>query len=83
MTFAFQAPDHTGAVRTLFHGPQDVNDIDLAGARNANDFYVRRIIQAHRTCQVRGGVTSEIAAKCNDNRLKIFAHSFLSCYENA
>jgi hypothetical protein len=78
MAFALQAPDHTGAIRAFFHGPQDMDDIDFAGTRNSNDFYVRRIIQSHRTCQVRGGVPSEIAAKCNYNRLKIFAHNFLS-----
>jgi hypothetical protein len=58
-----------------------VDDIDLAGTRNPNDFYVRRIIQSHRTCQVRGGVTSEIAAKRNNNRFKIVAHNFLSLKE--
>jgi hypothetical protein len=54
-----------------------VDDIDLAGTRNSNDLYVRRIIQSHRTCQVRSGVSSEIAAKRNNNRFKIFAHNFL------
>jgi hypothetical protein len=81
MAFTLQTPDHTGAVRTFFHGPQDVDDIDLTGTWNPNDFYVRRIIKSHRTCQVRGGVTSEIAAKCNNNRFKIVAHNFLSLKE--
>jgi hypothetical protein len=55
-----------------------MNDIDLAGAWNTDDVDVRRIIQSHRTCQVRGGIASEIAAKRDNNRLKIFAHVFLS-----
>jgi hypothetical protein len=55
-----------------------MDDIDLAGTGNSHDFNVRRIIQSHRTCQVRGCVTSEIAAERNNNRFKILAHNFLS-----
>jgi hypothetical protein len=76
MTLAFQTSDDTGTVGAFFQGTQNVNHVDLSGAWDANDFNIRRILQSHRTCQVRGCVASEIAAKCNDDRLKIFAHSF-------
>ena len=78
MTFPLQAADHTGTVGAFFHGPQDMDDINLAGTGDSHDFNVRRVIQSHRTFQVRGCVTSEIAAECNNNRLKILAHNFLS-----
>jgi len=60
-----------------------VNDIDFSAAGNANDFNIRRVLQSHRTCQVRGRVTSEIAAKCQDNRIKVVTHNFLSLMKNA
>jgi hypothetical protein len=55
-----------------------MDDIDLPGAWDANNFDVRRILQSHGTCQVRCGVASEIAAECNDDRLKVFAHNLLA-----
>jgi len=55
-----------------------MNHIYFAGAWNTNDFDVCRIVQSHRTCQVRGGISSEIAAKSDNNRFKIFAHVFLA-----
>jgi hypothetical protein len=76
MALAFQTPDNAGTVCAFFNGPQHMNHINLAGAWNANDFDVRRVLQSHRTCQVRCRVASEIAAKRNNDRLKIFAHSF-------
>jgi hypothetical protein len=78
MALAFQTADDTRTVRAFFKRPQQVDDIDLAGAWNANDFNVRRVLQSHRTCQVRCRVTSEIAAKGDNDRLEIFAHGYLS-----
>jgi hypothetical protein len=37
---AFQTPDQIDAVRALFKGSQNIKHIDLAGARNENDFNV-------------------------------------------
>jgi hypothetical protein len=75
MALALQTSDNAGTVCAFFKGTQNMDDIDLTGAWNANDFDVRRVLQSHRTCQVRCRVASEIAAKCNNDRLKIFAHS--------
>jgi hypothetical protein len=75
MTFAFQTSDNAGAVSAFFERAQDVNNINLPGAGHTHNFDVRRILQSHRTCQVRGGVASVIAAECNNDRIKIFAHS--------
>ena len=77
MTLTLQAADDTGAVDASFKGAHHMDDIDLPGAWNANNFHVRRILQSHGTCQVRCGVASEIAAECNDDRLKVFAHNLL------
>jgi hypothetical protein len=82
MAFALQAPDDAGTVGTFFKCAQDMNDIDLAGTRNTNNFDICRIIQSHRTCQVRGGISSEIAAKSDNNRFKILAHVFLAKLKN-
>ena len=76
MTFTFQTSDDTGTVGTLFECAQDMNDVDLSGARNAHNPDVCRILQSHRTCQVRRCIPSEITAKCNNDRFKIFAHGF-------
>jgi hypothetical protein len=77
MAFTLHTSDDTDTVGTFFKGAQNVNDVNLAGAWNANNFDVRRVLQSHRTCQVRRCVTSEITTKCNNDRLKVFAHSFL------
>jgi hypothetical protein len=78
MTLSLQTTDDAGTVRAFFERTQYVNHINFAGAWNANNSNVRRILQSHRTCQVRGRVASKIAAKRNNDRLKIFAHSFPS-----
>jgi hypothetical protein len=54
-----------------------VNNIDFSGTGNANDFNIRWVLQSHRTCQVRSRVASEIAAKCQNNGLKVVAHFLL------
>jgi len=52
-----------------------VKEVYFSGTWNENDFNVRRILQSHGTCQVRGGVSSEAAAKCDNDRLEIFLHN--------
>ena len=71
MALAFQASDNTSTIGPFFKRSQNVDHIYLAAAGYANDFDVRRVLQSHRTCQVRCCVTSEIAAKCNNDRIKI------------
>jgi len=51
-----------------------MNEINLSGTGNFNNFYIAGILKTHRTCQVRGGISSKLTAKCNDDRLKIFTH---------
>jgi hypothetical protein len=74
MTLTFQASNDGHAVSTFFKRPHDMNHIHFSGAWNPYDLDVYRILQSHRTCQVRRRVPSEIAAKCNNNRFKIFTH---------
>ena len=50
------------------------DDIDLARAGHPDDPHVRGVAQAHRTCQVRGGVPSGVAAKGQNDRLEAFHH---------
>jgi hypothetical protein len=54
MAGAFQAADNIDTVGTLLNGAQQVPDINLPGTGNSNNFYVRRVLKSHRTCQVRG-----------------------------
>ncbi len=77
MTFTFQASNDGHAVSTFFKCPHDMNHIHFSGAWNPYDLDVCRILQSHRTCQVRSRVPSEITAKCDNNRFKIFSHFFL------
>jgi len=55
-----------------------MDNINFAGARHTNDSNVRRILESHRTCQVRSGIPSEIAAKRDNDGLEVFAHNVLS-----
>ena len=75
MAFAFFAPDHVDPVRALFKSTQNMVQIDLARAGHPHDLDVGRIIQPHGTCQVRGGVPSVVAGKCDDDGLERVAHS--------
>jgi hypothetical protein len=51
-----------------------MNDVNLPGARDTNNSDVCRILQSHRTCQVRRRIPSEITAKCNNDRFEILRH---------
>jgi hypothetical protein len=75
VTISFHATDSIHAIRSLFEGMEDMKDIYLPRARNENDFYIRWVLQAHGTCQVRSRVPSETAAKCDNNRLEILLHN--------
>ncbi len=72
------ASDRVYAVSAFFERPEDMNDIHFSGARHSDDFYIRRIRQPHRTCQVRSRVPSEIAAERDDDRFKFLAHNVSS-----
>ena len=52
-----------------------MDKIHLSGAGKFDDLDVAGILKSHGTCQVRGGIPSKLAAKGNDNRLKIFHYS--------
>jgi hypothetical protein len=68
---AFQTPDHVNAIRAFLKGMEHVNDIHFSGAGHADNPNVSWILETHGTCQVRSGVSSEVAAKRDDDRLKI------------
>jgi hypothetical protein len=76
MTFTFQASDDACPVGTLFECAHDMDDVNFPGAGNTNNSNVCRILQSHRTCQVRRRIPSEITAKCDNDRFKIFVHGF-------
>jgi hypothetical protein len=54
-----------------------VKDIHLAGAGDLDDPEVGRILQSHRTCQVRSGIGSVMATETDDLRLKILHQALL------
>jgi hypothetical protein len=74
MAIPFPASHQINPVRPLFKGSHDMEPIDFAGAGNPNNLYARRITQAHRTCQVRSRVPSEITAESDNDRFKLLAH---------
>ena len=74
MTIALHAAHHDDPVGPVFKGLQQVDDVHLAGAGDLDDPHVGRVLQSHRTCQVRGGIRSVMAAKPDDFRLKRFHH---------
>jgi hypothetical protein len=76
MALAFKASNHSHAVGALFKSSHNMDHVDLTGAGNPHDPDICRVLQSHRTCQVRSRVTSEIAAKGKNDRFKIFAHGF-------
>jgi hypothetical protein len=49
-----------------------MNDINFARARDFNDLDIAGISKSHGTCQVRGRISSKLAAKRNNNGIKIF-----------
>ena len=70
VTVTFEAAHEVDPVRPTLEGFQHVDYVDPARAGNLHDFYIRRIRKPHRTCQVRCGVPSELAAEGYDLRLK-------------
>ncbi len=74
MAVPFPASHHIDPIGAFFKGPQDMERIHFAGTGNTNNLDARRVPQAHRTCQVRGRVPSEIAAKGDDDRFKCLTH---------
>jgi hypothetical protein len=78
-TISFHTSHDIHPVCSFFKGPEKMKDVHLAGARDPD--YPDRvwILKAHGTCQVRGGVSSEVAAECHNNRFKFF-HYPLSSY---
>ena len=75
MTAAFHASDDAHAVCSFFKGPQHMNHIDFSGAGHPDDFDAGGVAKSHRTCQVRGGIPSVVAAERENNGLKFQTHS--------
>ena len=78
MAVAFHASHHVNTVGAFFNGAEHMNDIYLAGTRHKDDFNVGRVLQSHRTCQVRSRITSVITAKRDNDGVKIFHDVLLS-----
>jgi hypothetical protein len=74
MAISFHASDHIDAVRSLFKCMEDMKHIYLTGAWNDNNFNIRWVLQSHGTCQVRSRISSETAAKRDNDRLEVFIH---------
>ena len=74
MAVAFPAADHIDAVGAFFEGAQDVQAIDFSGTGDPDYFDGCGVRHAHRTCQVRSRVPSEVAAKCDDDRIEFLIH---------
>jgi len=63
MTAPLQATDHVSAVSPLLNRPHQMDDIDLAGTGQSNDFDIDGILESHGTCQVRSAVSSVLTTK--------------------
>jgi hypothetical protein len=74
MAIAFPAANDVHAVGPFLKGPQNVEAVDFSGTGDPDNFDGRGVRHSHRTCQVRSGVPSEIAAKGDDDRLKVGLH---------
>ena len=74
MAFALQAAGHEDRVGAGLKGLEQVDDVHPAGAGHHDDLDVRGVLQTHRTCQVRGAVCSEAAAKSDDLGSKFASH---------
>jgi hypothetical protein len=72
---AFQTPDDVNSVGAFLERVEHVDNIHFSGAGHADNPNVSRILETHGTCQVRSGVSSEVAAERNDDRLKICHHN--------
>jgi hypothetical protein len=74
MTVSFPASHQINPVGPLLKGSHEMQGINLSGAGDTNNLDAGRVTQTHRTCQVRRGVPSVIAAKSDNDRFKILAH---------
>ncbi len=73
MAASFQAPHHINTVRPLLNSRHKVHQIHFSGTGNPDNLDVRRIVESHRTCQVRSRISSIITAKSDNGWLK-FGH---------
>ena len=71
LALPFHAAYHIDAVGALFKGAKQVDHVHLPGAGHNDDSDVRRVLEPHGTCQVRGRVPSELAAEGDDDRIEI------------
>ena len=69
-----QQTHHHEAVQSLFEGPGHDGRVDPAGAHDANDLDVGRVLQSGNSSQVSGGVPSPRTAECEYLRGKVVGH---------
>jgi hypothetical protein len=70
MAFSFHASCNIDSVNTGFERLEESEDIHSSRAGHLDDFDERRVIEPHRTCQVRSAVRSKLAAERHNFRLK-------------
>ncbi len=70
---AFKAADAKDTVGAFLKTSEQVHHIHFAGTWDTEYFYICRVCQSHRTCQVRSGIPSVVTTKCHNSRCK-FSH---------
>ena len=70
--FSFPTTQHIDAISPFLKGPEEMNEIYLAGTWNADDIYIVRVLKTNGTCQVRGRIPSCLTTECNNDWFKIF-----------
>jgi hypothetical protein len=74
VTVSLATAHDVNPVGAALKAPQNMLHVHLAGARHPDDPHRAGVAESHRTCQVRSGVSSEIAAKGNDHWIKLGTH---------
>ena len=85
MAFSFQASRKIYSVHAGLKSLEDGQDIHSSRAGHFNDFNECRVIEPHRTCQVRSAVRSELATESHNLRFKagrlyVFLYRLLCCF---
>jgi hypothetical protein len=64
MALAFLSAGDEGGIGSLFESPEQLDGFHPPTAHQTNDSYIRRVLQTHRTGQVRRGISAVVAAEC-------------------